>query len=269
MKVEMKKYWKWLVLILVVIIAIVGVIFYRRDSNGKPFKASLNHSKVMMTPNWYAKVNLTANDGATYEVKNSKDRVVQGKTKTKNGKAEIKLNNTGNYTVVAKSDNGHVSKKLPVKVTNYKANINKWTSSVGPLKFKVNNVKYKMITKGKENTTDFSDDIFNDLHKKYYQITVTYEVKNSGKKAVNPQYTSWLPVDDSGNEFPWVNGSAEAVQNDNITGTSAIQPHSSRIGKLTMISNHKFSIQNLRFNIEEIRGNNGVSIAKGGMAKLK
>lgn len=83
----MKKYWKWLVLVLVVIIAIVGVIFYRRDSNGKPFKASLNHSKVMMTPNWYAKVNLTANDGATYEVKNSKDRVVQGKTKTKNGKA--------------------------------------------------------------------------------------------------------------------------------------------------------------------------------------
>lgn len=265
----MKKYWKWLVLVLVVIIAIVGVIFYRRDSNGKPFKASLNHSKVMMTPNWYAKVNLTANDGATYEVKNSKDRVVQGKTKTKNGKAEIKLNNTGNYTVVAKSDNGHVSKKLPVKVTNYQANIGKWTNSVGPLRFKIKKVEYKQIIKGKENTTDFSDDIFNELNKRYYQITVTYEVKNNSNKAVSPQYTSWLPVDDKGTEFPWVNGSAEAVQNDNITGTSAIQPHSSRIGKLTMISNRKFSIKHFRFNIEEVRGNNGVSIAKGGIAKLK
>lgn len=36
--VKMKKYWKWLALILVIIAVIVaGMIFYRRDSNGKPF----------------------------------------------------------------------------------------------------------------------------------------------------------------------------------------------------------------------------------------
>ena len=44
----MKKYWKWIVLVLVIIVAIIGVILYRRDSHGKPFKASLNTEKAMM-----------------------------------------------------------------------------------------------------------------------------------------------------------------------------------------------------------------------------
>ena len=91
----MKRYWKLLVLVLIIIVAIVGVFLYRRDSHGKPFKARLASEKVMMTPDWYANVRLTANDGATYEVKNSKGKVIQVKTSTNDGKADIKLNNTG------------------------------------------------------------------------------------------------------------------------------------------------------------------------------
>lgn len=264
-----KSIWITLSVIIVIIAATVGTIFYRRDSNGKPFKASLNHEKVMMIPDWNAMVKLKANKGATYRVLNSDKKVVQGTHKTTNGKANIKLAKTGDYTVVAKSDNGHVSKKLPVKVTHYKANINKWTNAVGPLKFKVDSVDYKKVAKSKKNNTDFSDDIFDSLNKKYYQVVVTYEVKNSGSKAVNPQYTQWLPVDDSGREFPWETGSAEAVQNDNITGTSAIQAHSSRVGKMTMISNQKFSVKHFQFNVAEVLGNNGNHIAKGGIAKVK
>lgn len=196
----MKKYWKWLVLILVTIVVIVaGMIFYRRDSNGKPFKASLNHSKVMMTPDWYAKVTLTANKGTTYEVKNSKNKVIQGKSETKNGKAEIRLNDTGNYTVIAKSDNGHVSKKLPVKVNHYKAAPNKWTSSVGPLRFKITSVEYQKMKKSEANKPDNSgiDEAYKELNHHYYQVKVNYIVKNSSKKAVNPQYTIWMPEDES------------------------------------------------------------------------
>ena len=110
----------------------------------------------MMTPDWYAKVTLTANKGTTYEVKNGKNKVIQGKSETKNGKAEIKLNDTGNYTIIAKSDNGHVSKKLPVKVNHYKAAPNKWTSSVGPLRFKITSVEYQKMKKSEANKPDNS-----------------------------------------------------------------------------------------------------------------
>ncbi|MDD1406698.1 hypothetical protein PSA85_04825 [Limosilactobacillus reuteri] len=182
----MKKYWKWLVLILVIIVVIVaGMIFYHRDSNGKLFKASLNHSKVMMTPDWYAKVTLIANKGTTYEVKNGKNKVIQGKSETKNGKAEIRLNDTGNYTVIAKSDNGHVSKKLPVKVSHYKVAPNKWTSSVGPLRFKITSVEYQKMKKSEENKPDNSgiDEAYKELNNHYYQVKVNYLVKNSSKKS--------------------------------------------------------------------------------------
>lgn len=271
MKVEMKKYWKWLVLILVVIIAIVGVIFYRRDSNGKPFKARLNHSKVMMTPNWYAKVRLSANDGATYEVKNNKDKVIQGKTKTKDGKADIKLNNTGNYIVIAKSDNGHVSKKLPVKVTNYKANINKWTSSVGPLKFKINSVEYKEMTRTNEEPT-YRGEIYKKLNKKFYRVNVNYTVKNTGKKSVSALTTYWRPITDSGQIIPVDEG--EATPNgyaiDSIrTGTADIDPGTTMNGTVEINSNSKFQVEHLKFRVSEMFSSTGDEVHSGGTAKLE
>jgi hypothetical protein len=267
----MKKYWKWLLLVLVVIIAIVGVIFYRRDSSGKPFKARLNHEKVMMGPDWYATVKLNANNGATYEVKNSKDKVVKRSTSTKNGKADIKLNNTGKYTIVAKSDNGHVGKKLPVEVTNYKVSPNKWTSSVGPLKFKITNVEYKQMTKSEKNKPDNSgiDEAYSQLNKHYYQVKVNYLVKNDGKKAVNPQYTLWLPETDDGQEFSTQEPTPDGGAVDSISGTEAINPGNSRSGNVIMISNNKFSVNHLKFSIDEVLGNEGSHIAKGGTAELK
>ena len=266
----MKKYWKWIVLVLVIIVAIVGVILYRRDSHGKPFKANLANEKVMMTPDWYAKVRLTANDGATYEVKNSKGKVIQSKTSTKGGKADIKLNNTGNYTIVAKSDNGHVSKKLPLKVTNYKANINKWTNAVGPLKFKITNVEYQKLTKSAKNKPDNSgiDEAYDQLNNQYYQVKINYLVKNDGKKAVNPQYTFWFPESDDGQEFSTEEPSPDGGAVDTIIGTSAINPGNSRSGSVTMISNNKFSVKHLKFSIDEVLGNDGDHIADGGTAKL-
>lgn len=266
----MKRYWKLLVLVLIIIVAIVGVFLYRRDSHGKPFKARLASEKVMMTPDWYANVRLTANDGATYEVKNSKGKVIQGKTSTNDGKADIKLNNTGKYTIIAKSDNGHVSKKLPVTVTNYKANINKWTNAVGPLKFKITNVEYQKLTKSAKNKPDNSgiDEAYDQLNNQYYQVKINYLVKNDGKKAVNPQYTFWFPESDDGQEFSTEEPSPDGGAVDTIIGTSAINPGNSRSGSVTMISNNKFSVKHLKFSIDEVLGNDGDHIADGGTAKL-
>ena len=73
-----KSIWITILVAVLVIAAIVGTIFYRRDSNGKPFKASLNHENVMMTPDWNATVRLKANNGATYRVLNSDKKVIQG-----------------------------------------------------------------------------------------------------------------------------------------------------------------------------------------------
>lgn len=267
----MKKHWKWISLVLVVIVAIVGIIMYRRDSQGKPFKASLNHEKVMMTPDWYAKVKLTANDGATYEVKNSKGKVIHGKTSTKDGKADIKLNNTGSYTIIAKSDNNHVTKKLPVKVTNYKANINKWTNAIGPLKFKITSVEYQKLTKSTKNKPDDSgiNEAYDQLNNQYYQVKVNYLVKNNEKKAISPQYTFWLPESDDGQEFSVQEPTPDGAASDTIVGTSAINPSNSRSGSVIMISNNKFSVKHLKFSIDEVLGNDGDHIANGGTASLK
>ena len=174
-----KSIWITILVVVLVIAAIVGTIFYRRDSNGKPFKASLNHENVMMTPDWNATVRLKANNGATYRVLNSDKKVIQGTHKTTKGKANIVLTKTGDYTVVAKSDNGHVSRKLPVKVTHYKANINKWTNAAGPLKFKITSVDYQELAKSKKNKPDDSlvDPAYKQLNNHYYQIKVNYAFK--------------------------------------------------------------------------------------------
>lgn len=172
----------------------------------------------MMTPDWNATVKLKANKGATYRVLNGDKKVVQGTHKTIKGKANIVLTKAGDYTVVAKSDNGHVSKRLPVKVTHYKANIGKWTNAAGPLKFKIASVDYQELTKSKKNKPDDSlvDSSYKQLNNRYYQIKVNYIVKNDGKKAVSSEYTFWNPEDDEGQEFSTQSPTPEAIVSDTI-----------------------------------------------------
>lgn len=92
-----------------------------------------------------------------------------------------------------------MSKKLPVKVNHYKAATDKWTSSVGPLRFKITSVEYQKMKKSEANKPDNSgiDEAYKELNNHYYQVKVNYLVKNSSKKAVNPQYTIWVPEDES------------------------------------------------------------------------
>lgn len=225
----------------------------------------------MMTPAWNTTVKLKVNDGATYSVLNSNKKTVQTSQKTTNGKANIKLTKAGNYTVVAKSDNGHVSKKLPVTVKNYKATLNKWTTASGPLKFKIISVDYRIMTRKKSNQPDDSllDNAYKQLNKHYYQIKVNYLVKNEGKKSVSPQYTFWIPQSDQGQEFSTQSPSTEGMASDTIVGTSSIAPHSTRAGSVTLISNNKFSIKHLKFSIDEVLDNNGDHISDGGVARLR
>lgn len=268
----MKKKSIWIIIsvIVVIIAAIVGTILYRRDSNGKQFKASLNHSKVMMTPDWYAQVRLTANKGATYEVKNGNGKLIQSKTNTKNGKANIKLDNTGNYVIVAKSDNGHVSKKLPVKVVHYKANINKWTSAVGPLKFKIGKVEYKKMTKTNEEPT-YRGTVYKQLNRKYYRVTINYTVKNDGKKPISALTSYWRPITDSGQIIPVDEGGAtpngyaiDSIRN----GVDNIDPGTSENGTVEINSNSKFEVKHLKFRVTEMFTETGKKVHSGGTASL-
>ena len=103
----MKKKSIWIAILVVVLVmaAIVGTIFYGRDSNGTPLQASPNPEYVMMTPDWNATVGLKANNGATYRVMNSDKKVIQGTHKTNKGNANILPTKTGDKRGVVKSDN--------------------------------------------------------------------------------------------------------------------------------------------------------------------
>ena len=100
-------------------------------------------------------------------------------------------------------------------------------------------------------------------------IFIIYLVKNSSKKAVNPQYTIWMPEADNGQEFSTETPSPDGGAVDTIIGTEAINPGNSRSGSITMLSNHKFTVKHFKFSIEEVLGNEGNHIAKGGVAELK
>ena len=75
----------------------------------------------------------------------------------------------------------------------------KWTSSIRLLRFKITSVEYQKMKKSEANKPDNSsiDEAYKELNNHYYQVKVNYLVKNSSKKAVNPQYTIWMPEDES------------------------------------------------------------------------
>lgn len=218
-----------------------------KDSTGKVFNATLNQDKIMMSSDYIATAKLKANKNATYTVENDKGNEIQDSRKTKTGKADIELTKTGKYTIVAKSDNGHVTKKLPLTVKPYTVNLNKTTSSVGPLQFNIKTIKYEQMTKKKQPNNDalYNMDNYASLNKHYYQVTITYEVRNNGDKPVDPQITMWTPTDDNGTEFQ-DNGSADSYFYDTVVGGSKIAPKSHRAGTIYMISNNKFSVNNLK-----------------------
>ena len=263
----MKK--KLLLLPAIVLITLGLTACGTKDSTGKKFEAKLNKSTVMMDTNYVATVKLKANKNAQYEVQDSKGNDVQDLRKTKTGKANIKLTKVGKYVVVAKSDNGHVTKKLPVSVKPLSLTLNKTTNSVGPLQFKVKTVKYQKLKKTKEPSNDalYNMDNYKSLGKYYYQVTINYEVRNNGDKPVDPQITLWTPVDDNGTEYQ-DNGSADSYFYDTVTGGSKIAAKQHRAGTIYMISNEKFSVQNLKFNVGDIFANDDEQIGDSGVAQL-
>lgn len=240
-----------------------------KDSTGKVFNASLKQSKIMMSPDYVATAKLKANKNASYTVENNKGNEIQGERKTKTGKADIELTKTGKYTIVAKSDNGRVTKKLPLTVKPCIINLNKTTSSVGPLQFNIKTIKYEQLTKKKQPNNDalYNMDNYASLHKHYYQVTINYEVRNNGDKPVDPQLTLWTPTDDNGTEFQ-DNGSADSYFYDTVTGGSKITPKAHRAGTIYMISNNKFSVNNLKLNVGDIFANDDEQIGDSGVAQL-
>ncbi len=242
-----------------------------KDSHGKEFKASLNKSSIMMEPDYTATVKLKANKNTQYEVQNSKGNDVQGMRKTKSGKAEIKFNKVGKYTIIAKSDNGHVTKKLPVTVKPYEVTLNKATNSVGPLQFKIKSIRYEAMTKTKEPSNDalYNMDNYASLGKHYYQVVINYEVRNNSDQPVDVQTTSWTPTDDNGTEYQ-DGGSADSYYYDTVVGGSKIAPKQHRAGTMYMISNEKFTVNNLKLNVSEIYRDDEDEepINEGGLAQL-
>lgn len=260
---------KLLLLPMVLLITVGLTACGTKDSQGKEFKASLNKSSVMMDTDYTATVKLSANKNTKYTVENSKENDIQGERATKTGKADIELTNPGKYTIVVTSDNGHVTKKLPVKVRPYEVTLNKSTNSVGPLQFKINKIKYECLTKTKEPKNDalYNMDNYAGLAKHYYQVTIYYEARNNGDQPIDTQTSLWTPTDDNGTEFE-EQGNADAYSYDTIAGGSKIAPKSHRSGVIYMISNDKFSVNNLKINVGEIWANDDDQINEGGVAQL-
>ena len=240
-----------------------------KDSSGKPLKASLNKSIVMMDEEYHASVNLKANKNAKYEVFDKNDKSIQGQRTLKTGKGTINFDNTGKYKVEVKGDNNHGKKDLLVNVKPYSKTINKTTSSVGPLQFQVKKVTYQKKTKPSKPNSDalFNLDNFKSLNHNYYEVVVEYEIRNNGDKPVDTSTTLWSPMDDNGTQFD-SDGSADSYVYDTATG-GKIAPHGHKAATMTMISNNKFSVKNLKFNVNEIWANDDEQIGDGGVAEFK
>jgi hypothetical protein len=241
-----------------------------KDSKGKVFKASLSKSNIMMSPDYVATTQLRANKNSTYTVEDSKGNDIQDSRKNASGKVDIQFHKVGKYTVIAKSDNGHVTKKLPVKVKPYFVTLNKTTSAVGPLQFQIKNVKYEQKTKPKKPNNDalFNMDNYASLAHTYYQVTVNYEIRNNGDQSVDTDSTLWSPIDDNGTEYQ-DDGSADSYVYDTGVGAGKIAPKSHHAATLYMISNNKFTVNNLKFNVDEIWANDDTQIGDGGVAQLQ
>ena len=84
---------------------------------------------------------------------------------------------------------------------------------------------------------------------------------------IDPQYTTYNPIDDSGRTFS-EDGGSDAYAFDSIIGTSKIQPHTRRTGTVVMISNHHFTVKNLKFEVGEIWANDDDQLSDGGVASL-
>lgn len=78
-----------------------------------------------------------------------------------------------------------------------------------------------------------------------------------------------MPETDDSQEFSTQEPSPDGGAVDTISGTEAINPGNSRSGSVTMISNNKFTVKHFKFSIEEVLGNEGKHISKGGIAELK
>lgn len=256
---------------LVSMIALGLVACGNKDSSGKPFKASLSKSRIILDSEYKAAVQLRTNKNATYEVQNQNGNDVQSDRKTKSGKVEVTFHKPGKYTVIAKSDNGKVEKQLPLQVVPYTIKLDRATSSVGPIQFKIKSIEYRQMEKPKEPNSDalFNLDDFESLNKNYYQVKINYEVRNNSDTTIDPSVTLWNFVDDEGTEFQ-TNGSVDSYLYDSAAGGSKIAPKSHRSGVAYMISNEKFSVRNLKINVGDIytSDNDDEPVYESGVANL-
>lgn len=243
-----------------------------KENKKEEFKATLNKSKVMMNSDYEATVKLKTAKDATFEVVDNKKHSVQGIRTTKTGKENIVLKNIGKYEIIVKDKDENITKKLRVKVLPYKKNINRATSSVAGTQFNIQTVTYEKVKKPKNPTEDaeLNMDSVDGLNKVYYRVVISYELINNNDKSINPQYTEWSPIDDSGKDYTG-DGNAYAYSFDSIIGTQPIQPHTRKTGELVMISNNKFRVDHLKINLSEqvtTDGGDVTTFANGGILSL-
>lgn len=241
-----------------------------KDSHGKELKLSVSDHTVMLNENFQAHVHIKTNKDATYELLKG-DKTIQSSRKTTTGSANIKFVKPGKYTIKVQSDNKHATKTQNIRVKPCDITVNKTTSAVGPMKFTIKHIKYERVKKVKksqvmEDAENNMED-YDMLRNPYYRVVVTYELINDGDKSIDPQYTTYNPIDDSGRTFS-EDGGSDAYAFDSIIGTSKIQPHTRRTGTVVMISNHHFTVKNLKFEVGEIWANDDDQLSDGGVASL-
>lgn len=147
--------------------------------------------------------------------------------------------------------------------------IDKTSNQVGPLKVHVSNIKYEKVENKESNWTDAEYNMEGhpkkDLNKYYYRATVSMSIENVGDKPVDMSYGNRSYTVDDGTAFPVQSGANGSSFESSI---DKIAPHTKLAETVILISNNKFTANNLQVTFTDICENMDTTLSDGGTTKI-
>lgn len=169
-------------------------------------------------------------------------------------------------TETSQSNSSNESK--PKNTENDKTvEVNKKSTALGPLRAELTSVRYEVVKNKKSNYTDAEDNLSGKLNDRYYRATLNLLIQNNGKKDIDMSTGARTYIVDSGVGFSDM-GSVEGGAFEEQHGSIASNTKS--VFTVILISNHKFTVNHLKINFDDIWGRNeNLPIHKGGTIEFK
>lgn len=237
------------------------------SSKDKSKKLTVTANKtIMLSKDYQAKMTIKTNfDDAKFTVTKGKKTYQSGSFNSKK-EASLSFKDTGEYTLTVNSNNESISKKI--SVTPYTVKVDKSTTPIDNTQYTITKIVYEKVKKSKEPSDDAENNMrdYALLNDYYYRATIYYELRNNGSKAIDLSYTFASPIDDSGKDYPLLEGNTDAYSYDSMDGV--LQPNTRRTGYFVMISNSPFTLNHLKINISSYYGTDSDIIGEGGISEL-